>query len=91
MLPLVSVVGIVTHLETIVACPRSGLLHAGCPPLERAAARVCREAGALLWSMRVTDGCIEVIAKGLPLLAGLNLQDWNPITVAAGADQHSCS
>ena len=63
------------------ACPRSGVLRARAGPLERAAARVCREAGATvalnvlvrdlnLDPVRQDDRRIEVIANGLPLWGG---------------------
>ena len=50
------------------SCPRSGLLRSRAVPLERAAARVCREAGATVAKRR-----IEVIANGLPLWSGAQL------------------
>ena len=63
------------------ACPRSGLLRARGMPLERAAARVCREAGATVTlntfvrdlnvdATRTDDRRIEVIANGMPLWGG---------------------
>ena len=63
------------------ACPRSGVLRARAGPLERATARVCREAGATvalnvlvrdlnLDPVRQDDRRIEVIANGLPLWGG---------------------
>ena len=65
-------------------CPRSGLLRPRTVPLERAAARVCREAGAtiacnvLMRDVNVDvdrrdDRRIEVIANGLPLWGGAQL------------------
>ena len=66
------------------ACPRAGLLRGRGIPLERAAARVCREAGAtvaanvLLRDLNIItrqhdDRRIEVIANGLPLWGGVQL------------------
>ena len=66
------------------ACPRSGLLRPRTVPLERAAACVCREAGATvacnvrirdfnLELDRLNDRRIEVIANGLPLWGGAQL------------------
>ena len=67
------------------ACPRSGALRSRGTPLERAAARVCREAGArvtthtLLSDLniptvhRIDNRRIEVIANGLPLWGGSQL------------------
>ncbi len=66
------------------ACPRAGLLRSRGIPLERAAARVCREAGAtvatnvLLRDLNVVvdrqdDRRLEVIANGLPLWGGVQL------------------
>ena len=68
--------------DHLAACPRSGVLRARGAPLERAAARVCREAGAtvatnvLVRDLNVAPGrqddCrIEVIANGLPLWGGV--------------------
>ena len=69
------------HLE---ACPRSGVLRSRGGPLERAAARVCREAGATVAMhvlvrflnvvpVRQDERRIEVIANGLPLWGGMQL------------------
>ena len=69
------------HLE---ACPRSGVLRSRGRPLERAAARVCREAGATVAMhvlvrflnvvpVRQDERRIEVIANGLPLWGGMQL------------------
>ena len=67
------------------ACPRSGALRSRGCPLERAAAKICREAGArvttntLLTDLnlpsvdRVDNRRIEVIANGLPLFQGAQL------------------
>ena len=66
------------------ACPRSGVLRARGGPLERAAARICREAGAVVamhtlvrdlnvGSVPGDDRRIEVIANGLPLWGGMQL------------------
>ena len=67
------------------ACPRTGVLRSRGGPLEIAAARVCREAGArVTMHTRITDlnipaPCrlderrIEVIANGLPLWNGAQL------------------
>lgn len=63
------------------ACPRSGALRSRAPALERAAARVCREAGArvtthtLLSDLnlvvdRLDERRLEVVANGLPLWNG---------------------
>ena len=64
--------------DHLAACPRSGVLRARGAPLERAAARVCREAGASVATnvlvrdlnvapSRQDDRRIEAIANGLPL------------------------
>ena len=66
------------------ACSRSGALRSRGCPLERAAARVCREAGARVTTntlvrdlnvavSRFDDRRIEVIANGLPLWNGAQL------------------
>ena len=66
------------------SCPRSGALRARAGALERAAARVCREAGAtvnthmLLRDLNVQadrhdDRRLEVVANGLPLWGGVQL------------------
>ena len=66
------------------ACARSGALRGRGCPLERAAARVCREAGARvtpnthladlnLQVDRVDDRRLEVVANGLPLWVGQQL------------------
>ena len=66
------------------ACPQSGVLRARGGPLERAAARICREAGAVVamhtlvrdlnvGSVPGDDRRIEVIANGLPLWGGMQL------------------
>ena len=82
------------------ACPTAGVLGARGAALERAAARVCREAGArvatnvLLRDMNVdvplADGRrIEVLAKGLPLWQGaqaaVDTTLVSPVTRAGGA------
>ena len=70
--------------DHLAACPRSGVLRARGAPLERAAARVCRETGAtvatnvLVRDLNVTpcrqdDRRIEVIANGLPLWGGVQV------------------
>ena len=70
--------------DHLAACPRSGLLRSRSSPLERAAARACREAGATVVSNallrdlnlhpdRQDDRRIEVIANGLPLWGGAQL------------------
>ena len=69
------------------ACPRSGILRSRGLPLERAAARVCREAGVIvachvlvrdlnIYPERLDDRRIEVIANGLPLWGGAQLAEW---------------
>ena len=66
------------------ACARSGVLRGRGCPLERAAARVCRETGARVTSNtrladlnlqvdRVDDRRLEVVANGLPLWGGQQL------------------
>ena len=66
------------------ACARAGVLRSRGCPLERAAARVCREAGARvtcntrladmnLQVDRVDDRRLEVVANGLPLWGGQQL------------------
>ena len=66
------------------ACSRSGALRSRGCPLERAAARVCRKAGARVTTntlvrdlnvavSRFNDRRIEVIANGLPLWNGAQL------------------
>ena len=68
--------------DHVAACPRSGTLRQRGGPLERAAARVCREAGAAvatnvlvrdlnLQAARQDERRIEVIANGLPLVGRL--------------------
>ena len=70
--------------DHLAACPRSGVLRARGAPLERAAARVCREAGASVATnvlvrdlnvapSRQDDRRIEVIANGLPLWGGVQV------------------
>ena len=70
--------------DHVAACPRSGTLRQRGGPLERAAARVCREAGAAvatnvlvrdlnLQAARQDERRIEVIANGLPLWGGSQL------------------
>ena len=70
--------------DHLAACPRSGVLRARDGPLERAAARVCREAGATVALnvplrdlnvdvARQDERCIEVIANGLALWGGSQL------------------
>ena len=67
--------------DHLAACPRSGVLRSRGGPLERAAARVCREAGATVAMhalvrdlnvvpVRQDERRIEVIANGLPLWGG---------------------
>ena len=65
------------------ACAQSGLLRSRGGPLERAAARICREAGARVTTntrvadlnipnvQTLDDRRIEVIANGLPLWGGV--------------------
>ena len=66
------------------ACATSGVLAARAPPLERAVARVCQEAGAhVVRNVRLAnmnldvpvhdERRIEVVAKGLPLWHGAQL------------------
>ena len=67
------------------ACAQSGVLRARGGPLERAAARICREGGARVTTntrladlnihtlSRVDDCRIEVIANGLPMWGGSQL------------------
>ena len=67
------------------ACAQSGVLRARGGPLERAAARICREGGARVTTntrladlnihtlSRVDDRRIEVIANGLPMWGGSQL------------------
>ena len=70
--------------DHVAACPRSGVLGARGGPLERAAARVCRENGSAvathvlvrdlnLQARRHDERRIEVIANGLPLWGGSQL------------------
>ena len=70
--------------DHVATCPRSGTLRQRGGPLERAAARVCREAGAAvatnvlvrdpnLQAARQDERRIEVIALGLPLWGGSQL------------------
>ena len=70
--------------DHLAACPRSGVLRARSGPLERAAARICREAGATVaLNVRLRDlnvdvarqdeRRIEVIANGLALWGGAQL------------------
>ena len=70
--------------DHVAACPRSGTLRQRGGPLERAAARVCREARAAvathvlvrdlnLQAARHDERRIEVIANGLPLWGGSQL------------------
>ena len=78
--------------DHVAACPRSGVLRARGGPLERAAARVCREAGAAvathvlvrdlnLQAHRHDERRIEVIANGLPLWGGSQLAvDTTPVS-----------
>ena len=67
--------------DHIAACPRSGILRSRGVALERAAARVCRKAGATVWQhvlvrdlnvlpARRDERRIEVIANGFPLWNG---------------------
>ena len=67
------------------ACAQSGVLRSRGGPLERAAARICREGGARVTTntrladlniqnlSRVDDRRIEVIANGLPMWGGSQL------------------
>ena len=75
--------------DHVAACPRSGVLRSRGGPLEGAAARVCRKAGATVqqhvllrdWTVepgRLDERRIEVIANGLPL--------WNRAEVAVDTD-----
>ena len=70
--------------DHVAACRRSGVLRARGGPVERAAGRVCREAGATvatnildrglnLVAARHDERRIEVIANGLPLWGGSQL------------------
>ena len=70
--------------DHLAACPRSGVLRARGGPLERAAARICREAGATVAlnvrlrdlnvdAARQDERRIEVIANGLALWGGAQL------------------
>ena len=71
--------------EPSLACPPTGILRNRSTPLERAAARMCREAGARVttntWLTdlnldhihRQDDRRIEVIANGLPIWGGAQL------------------
>ena len=76
------------HLDSFgdhrAACPRAGLLRSRGVPLERAAARFCREAGATVAAnvllrdfnviaQRHDDRRLEVIANGLSLWGGVQL------------------
>ena len=82
------------------ACSRPGALRSRGCPLERAAARVCRETGARVTTntlvrdlnvavSRFDDRRIEVIANGLPLWNGAQLAVdttiVSPLTAAGGA------
>ena len=72
------------------ACAQSGLLRARGGAMERAAARICREAGARVTTNtrlvdlnlehldRQDDRRIEVIANGLPLWGGNQLAVYDP-------------
>ena len=91
------------NLDTLsdhrAACARAGVLRSRGVPLEHAAARVCREAGARVTMhtrlanlnipavQRVDDRTIEVIANGLPLWHGSQLAIdttlVSPLTAAA--------
>ena len=74
-----------TYGDHRAACAQSGILRNRSTPLERAAARMCREAGArvttntLLTDLnldhihRQDDRRIEVIANGLPIWGGAQL------------------
>ena len=77
------------------ACPRAGVLRGRGVPLERAAAIVCREAGATvsmhtlvrdlnIASVPGDDRRIEVIANGLPLWSGAQLAIDTTLVSAAG-------
>ena len=83
---LVGAVALLTLLaDHRAACARSGVLRSRGGPLERAAARICREGGARVTTntrladlniqnlSRVDDRRIEVIANGLPMLGGSQL------------------
>ena len=70
--------------DHVAACPRSGTLRQRGGPLERAAARVCREAGTAvatnvlvrdlnLQTARQNERRIEVITNGLPVWGGSQL------------------
>ena len=73
------------NLDHRAACARAGVLRSRGVPLEHAAARVCREAGARVTMhtrlanlnipavQRIDDRTIEVIANGLPLWHGSQL------------------
>ncbi len=70
------------HGDHRVGCSNAGVLTKRSRPLEKALARVCREAGGRvaenaklrdmnLRSIRANDArCIEVLASGLPLFSG---------------------
>ena len=86
------------------ACPRSGALRSRGTPLERAAARVCREAGARVTTHtlisdlniptfhRIDNRCIEVIANGSPLWEGnqlaIDTTIVSPLTSQVAPRQH---
>ena len=61
--------------DHVAAYPRSGTLRQRGGPLERVAARVCREAAAVATNVLVRDLNLqaEVIANGLPLWGGSQL------------------
>ncbi len=73
------------HGDHRVGCSNAGVLTKRSRPLEKALARVCREAGGRvaenaklrdmnLRSIRANDArCIEVLASGLPLFFGQQL------------------
>ena len=81
------------------ACARAGVLRSRGCPLERAAARVCREAGARvtcntrladmnLQVDRVDDRRLEVVANGLPLWGGQQLAvDTTLVSPLSGSGQ----
>ena len=56
---------VMSRCVATTACPRSGALRARAPPFERAAARVCREAGARVTThTRVSDLNLDSVARG---------------------------
>ena len=88
------------------ACPRSGALRTRASGMERAAARICREAGATVstnvlvrdlntHTTQHDDRRIEVIANGLPLWNGCQLAVdttlVSPLTAAGQPRRHQGS